>query len=210
VATSSQITIRVALVLLWFAAIVVGTRYLLIYENTAAQAAQAPESWPSKSKLVRPHDRFTLVMLAHPNCPCTRASLAELEIVMAQLQGKVKAFVLFSKPSATEDEVRQSSLWKKAASVPNVSAVYDTEGLESHVFQGEVSGQTMLYGPKGRLIFTGGITSARGHQGDNEGAEATVRIVRGDVLESRRAPVFGCALHNPNKQALKEDPSWRR
>src|SRR5690349_6085353 len=89
-----------AVSLLWLALVASGTRTLLNYENSPGAPANAPSLWPSNSRIARHESKFTLVMLAHPNCPCTRASLAELEILMAKLQGKLKAFVVFSKPAA--------------------------------------------------------------------------------------------------------------
>ena len=117
-------------------------RAVLIYENTPAKASEAPQYWPSSSKLSRPRDRYALVMLAHPNCPCTRASLAELEIIVAKSQGKVAAFVLFSKPGASVSEIHESPLWRKATEIPDVLAVYNDRGMESRQFNGVVSGQT--------------------------------------------------------------------
>ena len=40
----------------------------------------------------------TLVMFVHPRCPCTRASIAELERVVAQSGGTVKPRIVFSLP----------------------------------------------------------------------------------------------------------------
>jgi hypothetical protein len=149
-------------------------------------------------------------MLAHPNCPCTRASLAELEILLAKLQGKLSAFVVFSKPEAGMAEVQRSELWKKAAAMPDVSVVYDGQGVETRKFGGQVSGQTMLYDPAGRLVFSGGITSARGHQGDNTGMDAVISLVRGDAGAPGRTPVFGCSLHNPDATELREGSLWKK
>ena len=39
---------------------------------------EAPARWPEASALVRNADGPTLVLFAHPKCPCTDASLAEL------------------------------------------------------------------------------------------------------------------------------------
>ncbi len=41
------------------------------------------------------------------------------------------------------------------------------------------SGQVLLYDPSGRLAFSGGITAARGHVGDNAGSDAIVGLVMG-------------------------------
>src|SRR5436190_789460 len=67
--------------LLWAGLVLFGARTLLNYENTSGTPANAPSQWPSNSRIARPDSKFALVMLAHPNCPCTRASLAELEIL---------------------------------------------------------------------------------------------------------------------------------
>jgi hypothetical protein len=187
-----------------------GARILLNYESTPGTPAVAPSQWPSNSRIARPSNMFTLMMLAHPDCPCTRASLAELEILMAQLQNKLVAFVLFSKPGASTREVETSDLWKKAAMIPGVSVLHDGAGAGIEQFGGHVSGQTMLYDLKGRLIFSGGITSGRGHQGDNYGVEAIVHRVRGDAETPAHTPVFGCALHDPSAATLREDASWKK
>jgi hypothetical protein len=165
--------------------------------------------WPTASRVIRPAGKFVLIILSHPDCPCTQASLAELDGVMAAAQGKLSAFVLFSKPGAGAAEIQASGLWSTAARIPNVSPRYDAHGAEAKLFHGRVSGQSMLYDPDGRLIFSGGITSARGHQGDNDGAEAIVRSIRAEPRAPIFTPVFGCSLHDPDDQDAKEDPSWR-
>lgn len=194
----------------WGVLILFGARVLLNFESAAGTPGAPPSHWPSNTIIVRPNDKFTLVMLAHPNCPCTRASLAELEIVMAQLQEKLAAFVLFSKPGASKAEVQASDLWGKARIIPGVSVLYDDHGAQAEQFGGQVSGQTMLYDSNGRLVFSGGITSGRGHQGDNEGADAIVRLVTSKQAAPATAPVFGCTLHDPSAQALAKDTSWKK
>ncbi|MBV9302723.1 MAG: hypothetical protein JOY62_10620 [Acidobacteriaceae bacterium] len=202
--------LRIALMLLWLAGIIWGTRILVRYENTPAQAARVSERWPIESKLSRSRGFPTLVILAHPNCPCTRATIAELELIMAQLRGRIQTFVMFYKPGANGTEVAGSDLWRKARSIPGVSVLYDRAGTETQLFGGRVSGQTLLYSPEGKLVFSGGITSGRGHPGDNEGADAVIRCVRRNGSEIAHSPVFGCSLHDPSRQALKEDKSWTR
>src|SRR5258707_15538635 len=82
---------------LWGGVLLFGTRTLLNYESTPGVPSTPLSRWPSESRVPRHMGEFTLVMLAHPNCPCTRASLAELEIVMTELQGRLAAFVLFGR-----------------------------------------------------------------------------------------------------------------
>ncbi|MEX2304044.1 MAG: hypothetical protein WD733_24070 [Bryobacterales bacterium] len=59
--------------LAWTIAVGLGMTRLLEYENTAAPAGVVASHWPETSSLARRAGRPTLVMLAHPRCPCTRA-----------------------------------------------------------------------------------------------------------------------------------------
>ena len=203
-------SIFAAAVFLWLVLILSGAHALLRYESTPGAPGTPPSLWPSHTGIVRPPDKFTLVMLSHPDCPCTRASLAELERVVARTQGQLVGFIVFSKPESSRAEIESSDLWHAASRIPGITPVDDQRGTASQSFHGYVSGQTMLYDPAGRLIFSGGITSGRGHQGDNAGAEAVIRRVNGDGQAPKATAVFGCALHNPNDQTAKEDPSWRQ
>lgn len=203
-------SILAAVVSLWFLLILSGAHALLRYESTPGAPGTPPAIWPSRTGIVRPPGKFTLVMLSHPDCPCTRASLAELESVIARTQGQLVGFIVFSKPGSSRAEIESSDLWHLASRIPAITPLDDQRGTASQKFHGYVSGQTMLYDPAGRLIFSGGITSGRGHQGDNAGAEAVIRRVNGDGQAPKSAAVFGCALHNPNDQTAKEDPSWRQ
>lgn len=183
---------------------------LLEYETRPGKAAKAPSQWPAGSSIVRPSGKFTLVMLAHPDCPCSRASLAELEQLMARLQERLVAFVVFRKPGAGAEEVQASDLWKTAAAIPGVTVVYDGNGSEIERFGSSVSGQTVLYDTAGRLAFSGGITAGRGHQGYSAGEDAVIRSVNGDVRAAVRTPVFGCSLYDPDTGQLQEEKAWKK
>jgi hypothetical protein len=133
-------------------------------------------------------------MLAHPHCPCTRASLGELARLMAQAQGRVTAYVLFVKPSDFPDGWEKTDLLTSASAIPGVTVVRDDEGVEAGRFRAATSGQTMLYDAGGKLLFSGGITSARGHEGDNAGRAAIVSLLTTDEAGQGGTPVFGCPL----------------
>ncbi len=126
----------------------------------------------------------TLVMFAHPQCPCTRASLAELERIISKSQGTVTPWIVFYKPSHTDDGWERTDLWRTAAAIPGAHVISDPDGAEARHFHVATSGQTLLYDAEGRLLFSGGITAARGHEGDNLGKNRSDRLVehRGFVV----------------------------
>ena len=179
---------------LWLLIIGAGLGILWNYESTPGIAAAPPDSWPAASGVEPAADRPTLVMLAHPHCPCTRASIGELARLMTQAQGRVRAYVLFVKPPNFSGEWAQAELWASAAAIPGVIPVLDDGGVEARLFNAATSGQTVLYDAAGKLLFSGGITSARGHAGDNAGRTALVSLLTSDEAEGQGAPVFGCPL----------------
>lgn len=177
----------------WAAVIALGVRGLLNYESAPGTVAEVPRTWPT-SAVQLAADRPTLVMLAHPHCPCTRASVGELAELMAVSDGKLVAYVLFSKPADAGDDWDDTGLRRSAAAIPGVTVLSDADGAEARRFGAETSGHTLLFAPDGRLLFSGGITQSRGHAGDNAGANAIVSLVKNQVPPRNETFVFGCSL----------------
>lgn len=141
----------------------VGLTLLWRYANTSGQGAAPPSQWPVDSGMQLANDRATLVMLTHPHCPCTRASIGELARLMTQAQGRVTAYALFVKPPGSSEDWEKADLWRSAAEIPGVKVVVD-DGVEAQRFGAATSGQTVLYDASGHLLFSGGITAAPGTQ----------------------------------------------
>ncbi|RKG61463.1 hypothetical protein D7V80_34430 [Corallococcus sp. CA054B] len=70
---------------LWLGGIGTGVVALARYSMTPGVAPVTAATWPEGARLTRGSGRPVLVMLAHPKCTCTRASLAELAEVMAHV-----------------------------------------------------------------------------------------------------------------------------
>jgi hypothetical protein len=199
--------VTVLLGIAWAVGIAFGLRTLLAYESKPGAIGAVPERWPSASQIKRVTNHRTLVMLAHPRCPCTRASVAELGQMMAHLQGKVDAYVLFLKPGQSGADWKDTDLRRSAAAIPNVTVLSDVDGIEARRFGAETSGHTLLFDRDGRLLFSGGITEFRGHGGDNAGERAIESLVSGEGPARTATSVFGCALVN---RPQKEDKSLCR
>ena len=192
------------------AVVILGARMTLSYEAAEGTPAEPPTRWPSASSIHRDDKRFSLVLLAHPDCPCTRASLSELERIMTNVQDAVAAVVVFTKPGASAADAENTFSWRRAAAIPGVAVRFDDDARETALFGGRVSGQTLLYDPEGRLTFTGGITGTRGHEGENPGSNAVIEQVRREHQELLHAPVFGCSLQDPTQQELNVNSWWRK
>jgi hypothetical protein len=93
----------------------------------------------------------------------------------------------------------QSSWFGKVSALPGARVVRDAGGVEARRFHADTSGYVLLYGRDGALLFQGGVTGSRGHEGDNFGLSQlrTALSARGTVAISahaRTSPVFGCSL----------------
>lgn len=184
----------------WLSLVGVGLWSLGGYENTPGIAAESPRQWPADSRIQPAQDHATLVMSAHPHCPCTRASIGELASIMAHSQGRLSAYVLFIKPEDLSDNWEETDLWRSASNIPGVKVILDSDGREARQFHAATSGQTVLYDSHGDLLFSGGITASRGHFGDNAGQSSIVSLVNAEVPDQTVTSVFGCPLFDPQSE----------
>ncbi len=184
-----------SIVALWLLLIAGGMVSLKAYKSTPGEQVPAPSAWPTESKLARVDGSRTLVMMSHPKCPCTRASLAELETLLAEYREQLTVYILFVRPAGVPYDWTRTDLWKTASRIGGVRVVVDDNATEADRFKGLTSGQVVLYDASGQLLFNGGITGARGHVGDNLGLKRVLGILRGEEQDRSDSPVFGCPLH---------------
>jgi hypothetical protein len=193
--------IRVAgLATAWTAVVLAGFTLLARYKETPGSPAEPPAHWPEESAIARATERGTLLMLAHPMCPCTRASLDELAVVVRETSGLAAVHVLFMKPPAGGASWENTELWQKARAIPGVRVELDRDGGEAARFGAKVSGHALLYDRDGALVFSGGITAARGHVGNSLGRERLLALLGGHSVDRPDAPTFGCSLVDPNQK----------
>jgi hypothetical protein len=181
----------------WLGAAVFGLRVVWAYDNAPGVNARAPQRWPARSALAAASDRQTLVVFAHPQCPCSRASIGELAEVLARTQHQPRTYVVFLKPTGFADGWEKTGLWQTASGLPGVTVLRDDGGAEARAFGVETSGQTLLYDSRGALLFNGGITGSRGHAGDNAGRAALIALIGRAPTGRSDANVFGCPLFSP-------------
>ncbi|MBC7807544.1 MAG: hypothetical protein H7145_15515 [Akkermansiaceae bacterium] len=147
-----------------------------------------------------------LLLFAHPHCPCTAASLNELNRALASAasakKGGVPArvVVVFVVPPDAPPRWERTALWEQVGKMPGVRVCADKDGVLARRFDARTSGQMFLYDKNNRLVFEGGITDGRGHEGRNAGSDAVTTLL-GKAYDSpptppvvRHTPVFGCAL----------------
>ena len=187
---------------LWGIGIVLGMAALFVYSSSPGRAADAPARWPDGVTLERADDGMTLVVVAHPHCSCTRATISELAGLMSRLDGRVQAYVLFVLVDGAEEGWERTDLYRSASIIDGVTVVTDEGGEQARRFGAWTSGQTYLFDRDGALAFHGGITPTRSHVGDSVGRRRILQLVRGEGVERDRSSVFGCSLDEAEAESF--------
>ncbi len=178
----------------WAVLVGAGLGVMGAYGQVSGAVGAIPSQWPEASRLAHA-GRSTLLIFLHPECGCSRASVGELDRVLAHASSDVDTHAIFIKPKKWSDEKVRGELWEQAGAIPGVRLHVDADSHEAKLFGAKTSGHTILFDPQGRRVFSGGITPSRGHMGDNVGQLALVDLLNGlKKEESIATRVFGCGL----------------
>ncbi|HEY9774193.1 MAG TPA: hypothetical protein V6C81_10340 [Planktothrix sp.] len=180
--------------IVWLAVMLFGFKLVFDYDWKASTSGSTSTLWPSTCQINRAKDRWTLVMAVHRQCPCTRASINELNKIMTKCAGRLQAALLIYRPSG-EQFVAFGDSTSDAIGMTNVERVDDANAAKADLFNATTSGECFLYNPEGLLCFHGGITGSRGHEGDNGGEDSVVALVNGEISGFQKSPYFGCSIH---------------
>ncbi len=197
--STSRIVLGTALVV-WLTAVGAGMAYLAHYDRQPGEFLAAPAVISSLTN--DPPQKQRLLMFVHPRCPCSTASLRELERLMSRCIPELDATIYFIRPDNEPDTWAHGALWDMACHMPGVTTKIDAGGKVARQFAATTSGSIVVYDPFGNLQFQGGITETRGHEGDSRGKAALFAIARGEPREDRQCPVYGCPLHSKSSSAL--------
>lgn len=163
-------------------------------EFTPIEALSQEKMFPAGSFIPLSPSQPTLVIFVHPLCPCTRASFHELESLTAELPKRISIVIVFTLPEGLPSDWKQGDLWKSAMAFSGVHITEDYRGNEARRFNVKGSGHCLLYSTSGALLFSGGITASRGHDGENPGRLALVSFITTGHAAINKTPVFGCSL----------------
>lgn len=176
----------------WGLACAAGLSLFWQYKGTGQQPS-AVNTWPHDTGIQLEGQEPTLLMFLHPRCPCTRASLQELERVLREA-GKAGATFVVYQPEEAELGWQVSPLIEAIRAWPEAKIVWDERGEIAAKFGAATSGQVQLYRPNGACLFNGGITRMRGHEGINAASEQLLAALQGKQSTLAPTAVYGCAL----------------
>lgn len=180
------------IVVIWTVAVGIGMVWILDYTARPGRSAISPFELKDKNLINPQTNSPKLLIFLHPHCPCGRATLAELARLPAR-NDNLDVIVFFYLPSDQPQEWVESDIWHQAQAISNIKVkiIGDTEIKQ---FGAITSGQTLLYDNRRKLIFSGGITPGRGHEGRNAGIETIEKYLRTGKTDFTETPVYGCIL----------------
>jgi len=149
---------------------------------------------PRGAEVMEVSSHFRVKLFAHPNCPCTRTSLEQFAESLPRFPAGTQSEIIFVTAGLAESENVTSPLVTRARELTRTQVRFDTSGAEAEGLGVSVSGEVLAFDPGGHLVFRGGITSGRGHQGPSTGQAELESIVQGRTPGPCATPVFGCHL----------------
>lgn len=191
-------------VLAWGLAAAAGMFVLMAYSQSAGN--QGHPTLARSAGIAVSDEGYTLVMAVHPRCPCTRASVYELERLAVRCRGLLRCRVLVYEPEGGGEGWGSNDPFSLGARLPSAEIQADPGGRIAAALGCEVSGAVVLFDAQGTPQFWGGITPGRGHAGDNRGSDAIASLVLGQSQLVQTSPVYGCGLANVvHREAVPSD-----
>lgn len=178
----------------WGLALFSGLLAITAYASRPGQQGVANPVWPKDSLINRSSASPTVVLFLHPKCPCSRSTVRELEAALEGCGAVVNLQVGFYCPTSETDQWTRTDLRAFVEYLCPGCSFVDHAGHEAHLFAAKTSGHTAVYSHSGKRLFSGGITSSRGHEGANFGSEAMMAAIDGRTVVHQETPVFGCPI----------------
>jgi hypothetical protein len=160
---------------------------------------------------------FSAIFL-HPYCPCSAATISEIERMIARLptehQGQTteqnkenipRIIAIMYHSSQESEDWYQSASWNHLQRIPGLQTFVDVDGMIARAMGVQVSGETLAFDAMGFTRFHGGLTASRGHEGTNPGIRSVEQILMGLEPERSTLPAWGCLLYEHNELAINNE-----
>lgn len=107
---------------------------------------------------------------------------------------KIDLRIVMLRPAGVPEGWERTDLWISAQAISRALVMSDPEGQEAAGFGVSTSGTAILYDASGRLVFHGGITPSRGHEGPSGGGTAIAAFLAHEQMQTTHSEVYGCPL----------------
>jgi hypothetical protein len=185
-----------AVLIFWIVIVAAGVGTLAVYSQTPGPADAPPVMGGFGQRSASAKSHWSLIIGIHPKCPCTLATISELQRIMRQCAGTLSCSVVAFVPTNAPGNWTDTESVRQAREIPGVEVVNDVGGSKLTHLGIQTSGAAVLYDSTGTPRFHGGITPSRGHEGVNIGSETICALINGQQPFVADTPVFGCRITN--------------
>src|SRR4051794_27195181 len=102
---------------IWLAATVTTLVLIARYKATPGELGSAPDAWPGASAIQPTPGLANVVLFAHPQCPCTKASMTELARLADELGPTAAIHVVLVRPADAEVGFEEGTLADRARAI---------------------------------------------------------------------------------------------
>ncbi|WP_446742142.1 hypothetical protein [Silvibacterium acidisoli] len=135
-----------------------------------------------------------LLVFVHPGCTCTHATLEELDDTLNGYTKTLQVVLVVYHSAATERAGLTLEFTPRSWLHRDFRVVSDDKGMLSKQFGVQTSGEIVLYGRNGQMLFQGGVTPERAHVGASKGRDALERALFREDRQGGMTQVFGCPI----------------
>ncbi len=135
----------------------------------------------------------TVILFYHPHCPCTKATVNNFKTISENIEARVHLLALAYRPKDSNETWIETEITKQLREL-GFEIATDTDGTFCRQFDVYTSGHILVYESNERLVFNGGITTSRGHEGSNYALADFLKSIDGSRDANSVWPVFGCPI----------------
>jgi len=145
-------------------------------------------------ELIHSNDELPILILVyHPHCPCTASTVRNLERISSALSIHPHVVAFAYCPVGTSDSWIDSSITRQLVRM-GADVLVDRGGDYCSQLGTVTSGHILVYDDGMSLVFSGGITPGRGHEGTCPASSDLFQRVNGHSGETIQWPVYGCPI----------------
>ena len=178
---------------LWAMLVATGLVWMTAYSMSPGVEVEPLTGRPANSSIFFSDDVPTLVAFLHPRCPCTQPTMGSLAKLMAK-KHQIVVQPIFFLPGTKPDSWARADYWDRLMASGAHRPMIDVDGRFARQCRVTTSGHVILFAADGRVLYSGGITGGRVHEGDNMGLTRLNRILDGVPVENPSFPVYGCSI----------------
>ncbi len=190
---NEKLSLPALLLVLWGAVIGVGLLWMTDYSLSPGSHEEPLVERPSDTPVPFSEEKSTLVIFLHPRCPCTHPSVAAIERLMVRKHDMVLQ-PIFYLPGSKPETWARADYWDRVVDAGAHEPLIDVDGGVARQFHATTSGHAILFSVDGEVLYSGGITSGRVHEGDNLGLTTLTRVLEQVPVQDATFPVYGCSI----------------